>query len=44
MKKNTKRWFLLKLEREIDSAVQVTVTPDRLLTASQAMQIINAFK
>ena len=44
MKKNTKQWYLLKLEKELTGPVEIVVNPDKLLTAEQAMLVIQKFK
>lgn len=44
MKKNTKQWYVLKMEHNLNNPVEVVVSPERLLTAEQALLVINTFK
>lgn len=43
MKKNTKKWYLLKVENGLDKEVEVTIRPERLVTSEQALTIIKSF-
>lgn len=43
MKKNTKSWYLLKLDHELKGPVDITVTPDKLVTSEQALLLVKSF-
>lgn len=43
MKKNTKKWYLLKIEDGLDRDVNITIHPERLVTSDEAILIVKSF-
>ena len=43
MKKQEKKWYLLRVDGGLKGDVMVTVTPKKLLTSKECLEIITTF-